>query len=52
MVFEYLMQAAFTVLSPMNLLVLMLAVGSGLIMGMLPGPQRYHGHSVAYWAYV
>ncbi len=37
MVFEYLMQAVFTVLSPMNLLVLMLAVGSGLIMGMLPG---------------
>ncbi|MFA7129303.1 MAG: tripartite tricarboxylate transporter permease [Sphaerochaeta sp.] len=37
MVFEYLMQAVFTVLTPMNLLVLMLSVGAGLVMGMLPG---------------
>ncbi len=37
MVLQYLTEAVFTVLSPLNLLVLTLAVGSGLIMGMLPG---------------
>lgn len=37
MIIQYLGQATLTVLAPVNLLVLTLAVGSGLIMGMLPG---------------
>ncbi|MFA5448600.1 MAG: tripartite tricarboxylate transporter permease [Sphaerochaeta sp.] len=37
MVFQYLGQATLTVLTPINLVVLTLAVGSGLLMGMLPG---------------
>lgn len=37
MIMHYLGQATLTVLAPVNLLVLTLAVGSGLIMGMLPG---------------
>lgn len=37
MVLQYLAQAVITVLSPLNILVLALSVGSGLVMGMLPG---------------
>jgi len=37
MAFTYLGQAVATVFAPLNILVLMLSVGSGLVMGMLPG---------------
>lgn len=37
MIATYLLEALLTVLTPLNLLVLALSVGSGLVMGMLPG---------------
>lgn len=37
MIATYLFEAVLTVLTPLNILVLALSVGSGLIMGMLPG---------------